>query len=214
MPTYWDSDGNKIGFREGLKFQAKDPKGFAEAQAARRLARQQGMTADEDASRGSAKVADRSFRLNSKVAVHGDEIIHGRDKHPLAGARATVDTAGAIDKRVTATRLLTTGVFAFGLRKKKDERELFLLIEGDGFGFVVDLDPKKQKEAREFAAKLNAATARTAVPDPGSPPPGATRTTSGPSIPDQIRQLGELRDQGLLTSEEFEAKKSELLERF
>lgn len=45
MPKYWDSDGNEIGFREGLKFQAKDPKGVAEAQAARRLARRQGMTA-------------------------------------------------------------------------------------------------------------------------------------------------------------------------
>lgn len=97
---------------------------------------------------------------------------------------------------------------------RKDEREPFLLIEGDGFGFVVDLDPKKQKEARGFAAKLNAAAGRTAVPDAGSPPPGAPGAASGPSIPDQIRQLGELRDQGLLTLEEFEAKKSELLERF
>ncbi|HEY3727453.1 MAG TPA: SHOCT domain-containing protein [Solirubrobacteraceae bacterium] len=30
---------------------------------------------------------------------------------------------------------------------------------------------------------------------------------------DQIRQLGELRDQGLVTPEEFENKKSQLLER-
>lgn len=50
--------------------------------------------------------------------MHGGEIIHGRDTHSLAGAHATVDTAGAIDKHVTATRLLTTGVFAFGLRKE------------------------------------------------------------------------------------------------
>lgn len=41
-----------------------------------------------------------------------------------------------------------------------------------------------------------------------APPPPAA-----PTIPDQIRALGELRDQGLLTSDEFEEKKRELLSR-
>jgi len=36
---------------------------------------------------------------------------------------------------------------------------------------------------------------------------------TAPDIPDQIRKLGELRDSGVLTSEEFEAKKTELLSR-
>jgi hypothetical protein len=94
----------------------------------------------------SQKWRDKAgFGLGLQVQVRNGEIVHGRDKYPLAGARATVDTAGAMDKRVTATRLILTGPFAFGLRKKKDERELFLLVEGDGFGFVVKLDPKKQK---------------------------------------------------------------------
>jgi hypothetical protein len=34
-----------------------------------------------------------------------------------------------------------------------------------------------------------------------------------PDIADQIRKLAELRDAGILTSEEFEAKKADLLER-
>ncbi|MGZ4422428.1 MAG: SHOCT domain-containing protein [Gaiellaceae bacterium] len=38
------------------------------------------------------------------------------------------------------------------------------------------------------------------------------RVTSG-DIPDQIRKLGELRDSGVLSAEEFEAKKTELLSR-
>lgn len=36
---------------------------------------------------------------------------------------------------------------------------------------------------------------------------------SGPSIPEQIRQLADLRDRGAITEAEFEAKKSQLLER-
>jgi hypothetical protein len=33
------------------------------------------------------------------------------------------------------------------------------------------------------------------------------------SIPDQIKQLADLRDQGLITAEEYETKKAHLLER-
>jgi hypothetical protein len=33
------------------------------------------------------------------------------------------------------------------------------------------------------------------------------------SIPDQIKQLADLRDQGIVTNEEFEAKKADLLAR-
>jgi len=196
---YWDSEGQKIGFKEALKFQARDPKGFAAAQTAGK------------AERGEAR-AGHPVRLNSTLAVVDGEIIHGRDHHSLAGARATVDSAGAIDKRVTATRLILTGPLAFGLRKKKDDRELFLLVEGDGFGFVEQLDPKKQKDAREFASRLNAAASRAAIPGADAAS-GAPTATAEPSIPDQIRQLGQLRDEGLLTPDEFEAKKSELLGR-
>ncbi len=38
-------------------------------------------------------------------------------------------------------------------------------------------------------------------------------TGEGKDISDQIRRLAELRDQGHISSEEFEAKKSELLKR-
>jgi Short C-terminal domain len=34
-----------------------------------------------------------------------------------------------------------------------------------------------------------------------------------PDIPAQIEKLGQLRDQGLITADEFEAKKADLLER-
>ena len=36
---------------------------------------------------------------------------------------------------------------------------------------------------------------------------------AAPSIPDQINQLAQLRDQGHITADEFEAKKAQLLER-
>ena len=75
----------------------------------------------------------------------------------VKGAHATVETSGDIEKRITATRLVTTGVFALALRKKKDNRELFLTVEGEDFAFVVEIDANKQKEARQLAAKINTA---------------------------------------------------------
>lgn len=56
---------------------------------------------------------------------------------------------------MTATRLLLTGPLAFGLRKKRDNRELYLTVEGEDWGVVLTLDPKHGKQAREFAVGLN-----------------------------------------------------------
>jgi hypothetical protein len=41
----------------------------------------------------------------------------------------------------------------------------------------------------------------------------AAAPPAAPDIPEQIRKLGELRDAGILSNEEFEAKKAELLSR-
>jgi hypothetical protein len=44
--------------------------------------------------------------------------------------------------------------------------------------------------------------------------PGArAESRTEPDVTDQLKKLGELRDLGVLTPEEFEAKKSELLKR-
>lgn len=93
------------------------------------------------------------------VRVYGGRVFNDKtgEGGPAAGARATVESSGQLERRVTATRLILTGPLAFGLRKKKDSRQLFLTVEGDGFAFVVEVDPKRERQAREFAAKINAA---------------------------------------------------------
>jgi hypothetical protein len=55
---------------------------------------------------------------------------------------------------------------------------------------------------------------RLSAPKPAAASPALNATAlSAPDIPDQIRKLGELRDSGVLTVEEFESKKAELLSR-
>jgi len=143
---------------------------------------------------------------------------------PLAGARARVDSAGDIDRRITATRLILTGPLAFGLRKKKDSRELYLLIEGDGFAHVEEVNPKKRKEALTFVAEFNnrarAATsateglelredeaqARAADLLEGS----AVELTADPTK--QLQRLAGLRDSGAISDDEFAEAKRRILD--
>jgi hypothetical protein len=44
---------------------------------------------------------------------------------------------------------------------------------------------------------------------PQAPPPPAA--AAGPSLVDQLKELGELKNQGILTEEEFAAQKAKLL---
>lgn len=78
----------------------------------------------------------------------------------LAGVRATVDTAGQIESRMTVTRMAALGPFALALKKKKDRRELYLLVEGPEYSFVDEMDPKDGAKARKFAARINDAARR------------------------------------------------------
>lgn len=73
----------------------------------------------------------------------------------LEGAVATVDSAGNLDKRITASRILLTGVFALAWQKKKDNRELYILIDAPEYSMAMRVDPKKGADARKFAAGVN-----------------------------------------------------------
>jgi polyhydroxyalkanoate synthesis regulator phasin len=90
--------------------------------------------------------------------------------------RADVDTAGnlAVSTRVTATRLVTIGIFAFAFKKKKkhDTRELHLVVETPEFMTVRQIDANLGAKARSFVAQImtaarqaegNAETKRHAV---------------------------------------------------
>jgi len=170
-------------------------------------AQERKQTADEE--RRARWRADDEARRNTFAGVTiTDGVIASQfGGGPVAGARATVDTAGQLTRRITATRLALVGPLALGLQKNIDGRELYLLIEGQGWGISVPVPATRGAEARAFAVRINAAsTAATS-------PPTATTQRPGDDAVDQIRRLGELRDAGLLTDEEFEAKKTELLQR-
>jgi hypothetical protein len=69
---------------------------------------------------------------------------------------------------------------------------------------VIQLEKALFDEVQNFSARIRELASFARRPSPPSTPPS-------PDIPDQIRKLAKLKDDGIISSEEFEAKKTELL---
>src|SRR4029450_10932857 len=69
---------------------------------------------------------------------------------------------------------------------------------------VIQLEKALFDEVEKFSARIGAFASSARRPSPPSAPPS-------PDIPEQIRKLAKLKDDGIISSEEFEAKKTELL---
>lgn len=155
---------------------------------------------------GQHKVDTLSF---GQVKVVGARVTTPSGGGPLGGARASVDSAGAIDRRITATRLVLTGPLALGLRKKKDHRELYLLVEGSGFAHVEQADPKYRETTLRFVAEFNKRAA-AAVSAEAAPPASTDAHGADPTA--QLGRLSELHRTGALTVEEFNDAKRRILD--
>jgi hypothetical protein len=116
---------------------------------------------------------------------------------------AVIEGPDQAAKRVTATRLLTIGVFAFAAKKKTSEAYLQLDTAELSVAFVV---PKVS--AGELRGQLAQWIHRIPEPKSVEAPPTPTPPSS---VATELAQLAQLRDQGVLTDAEFDAQKAKLL---
>lgn len=99
-----------------------------------------------------ANFARTGSLLGIKVDKKAATVTHKGVTLPLAGSEARVEAMG--DKRVTATRLALTGVFALAM--KKDKRTVYLTVDGGEAGLLaVEIPPKWLDKANQFAHSLN-----------------------------------------------------------
>ena len=157
------------------------------------------------------------FRINARQQTfHGPR---GRS-WGLAEVSAEVSHGATRQGRVTGTRLITGAVIGggagaiVGASAKKERSTIYLEFTVPGDALLLELKPKDERKAREFALKVNAAAsqARTAAPAIESAPPAATLVAHpAPDLADQLTKLAALRDQGILTDDEFAAQKAKLL---
>jgi ribosomal protein L7/L12 len=144
--------------------------------------------------------AAQTLKNNGVILSFGDlhltklELIEGNGdlapRHPLAGLVARVEDSGTVNRRITATRLVATGVFALAWKKKQDDREIYLTIEGPTTGIFRQVSFKSNAtagaDARRFATQLNmmsrANPTSEAVTAPvvDGDPPAALPVAAGP----------------------------------
>lgn len=117
----------------------------------------------------------------------------------------SIEGSQQVSRRVTATRLLTIGIFALAAQKKKVEKESFLtLILNNGQEVIFH---KKGKSPTELKSKL--APVLSKIKQGTSP--NAAPTLQPISVADELSKLAVLRNQGVISAEEFEKQKSKLL---
>ena len=132
-------------------------------------------------------------------------------------SKRLVFSGGKRTLTIELARIVSMEPFRDGIairREGKEKTQYFSGINPEMISIKATVDDREYEEPFtgellqyfiEGAIKQQVQGARITSP---KSPPAATE-----SIPDQIKKLSELKDAGILTTEEFEAKKSELLSR-
>lgn len=114
-----------------------------------------------------------------------------------------------IERRITATRLFVLGAFALAFRKKKVHVDEWLTIDvkdANGLDYTLIFDSEDLHRASSSIFKAIQESKGTE-----SPKATSILANNVKSIPEQIKEYKELLDLGIITMEEFEKKKKELL---
>lgn len=149
-----------------------------------------------------AKGVNGQISFDGATVVITREGFLARSTHGRSEKSLPVKSIGAV--QIKPASALVNGHIQFSVSGESSKKSI-------GFGKSQDAAKDEnaviftKKQAPAFEALRDAV--RAAQAGGGVPAPAA------PDVASQIQQLGQLRDQGLLTDEEFDAKKAELLGR-
>lgn len=120
------------------------------------------------------------------------------------------ETSEQIEKRITATRLLTLGVFALAFKKKKKNTEKYLTIDYTDNGLdntILFNGPNSQVAHSEAFNRLSSFKSTSELQNQNDS--NQQNTFNDPY--EELKKLKELLDLEIVTQEEFDKKKKELL---
>lgn len=119
-----------------------------------------------------------------------------------------VEGKDEVNRRVTVTRLLAVGIFAFALKKKSKDQEAYITLElTDGQEVILFVDNKAPMALRAKLAKVISSVKQANVTSQSQ----VTHSTSHSGIADELAKLSSLKEQGVLTQAEFDSEKAKLL---
>ncbi len=125
-----------------------------------------------------------------------------------------IDVEGpeAASKRITATRMVTMGVFALAAQKKSKSAVMIVKLRS-GEEAVFQTQKFAAGELRGKLAPITSYLRRAgaAVDGIAAPSEQPLGDTPAASVADELKKLAELKDAGLLTEDEFQGQKAKLL---
>jgi hypothetical protein len=116
-------------------------------------------------------------------------------------------------KRVTLTRVLALGIFALGVKKEKTQNFYVTIAIDTAVGLFSLNTGSKDNKANQSKARVFEAACKTRIKAAGVDTPKPVNVESAPvtSVADQLEKLAALHEKGLLTLEEFESQKAQIL---
>ena len=125
----------------------------------------------------------------------------------LVGVEA--GTESELQSRVTVSRILLTGIFAFGMKKEK-RQDFYVSIETkDSVGLFSLLNLNSSNSVSSSKTKVFAAACNSKIRTANSM--DKAQVERPPSDLGEIEKLGDLLSKGLINQKEFEKKKKRIL---
>ena len=160
-----------------------------------------------------------SYELNGSYTIwakrEGLELnkTFGKVKILIPWTELTQVEAGSeadLRNRITASRLLLTGVFAFGLKKERKKGFYISILTYSSLGLFEVNTAMRDNRENEKRAKIFTATCNERIISASSG--NKKKSTIVPSDSyEEIEKLGELLEKKLITKSEFERKKKQIL---
>lgn len=148
------------------------------------------LTFYENQTEFSAVMSTKFTMLNTQIK---DILIEGKDE---------------VNRRVTVTRLLAVGIFAFALKKKNKDQEAYITLElSDGQEVILFVDNKAPMALRAKLAKVISAVKQASATSQVQ----TTQLSAQSSVADELAKLASLKEQGVLTQAEFDSEKAKIL---
>lgn len=192
-----------MGFKELLK--AKTFNEYAEAKKdPNKMEEIKRRTFSEVVENASKPAFSRGFGFT----LTDNYIIKGSEKKSLNNVIGRIESGSELQSRVTMTRLVALGVFAFAA-KKKTGGEKYLTVEGPDFVWTEEIKRNKKdiNKAMNLVSQINANAKKFSNLNENSKESEIISISSA----DELKKFKELLDSGVITQEEFEFQKSKLL---
>ncbi len=143
------------------------------------------------------------------IVAKNDYIKKGFTKKPIAGVVARIESGSDLQSRVTVTRLLAIGVFAFAAKKKKGG-EKYLTIEGPDFVWTEEIKRGKSElnKAMKFVSQVNT---NSKIANLKNDVVEEVETFQPVDVTSELVKLKSLLDSGAISQNEFDSLKSKLL---